>query len=165
MVPTARLELARPRSLPPQDSVSTNSTTSAKALAHRELQDAARPVELAFTAGYRSLWTRRADPEPVPAQLASSSTSQAPPHVPARWSACVAEARSTPDPSWSGKTGLPECRCYGLKNWPIQSIRTNFLPIRPRMLRPCQRLFRVAATRVQSRKQQRQYEQSKPVFP
>jgi hypothetical protein len=33
MVPTARLELARPRSLPPQDSVSTNSTTSAKELA------------------------------------------------------------------------------------------------------------------------------------
>ena len=32
MVPTARLELARPRSLPPQDSVSTNSTTSAKGL-------------------------------------------------------------------------------------------------------------------------------------
>ena len=30
MVPTARLELARPKSLPPQDSVSTNSTTSAK---------------------------------------------------------------------------------------------------------------------------------------
>ena len=29
MVPTARLELARPKSLPPQDSVSTNSTTSA----------------------------------------------------------------------------------------------------------------------------------------
>ncbi len=33
MVPTARLELAQPRSLPPQDSVSTNSTTSAKGLA------------------------------------------------------------------------------------------------------------------------------------
>ncbi len=32
MVPTARLELAQPKSLPPQDSVSTNSTTSAKAL-------------------------------------------------------------------------------------------------------------------------------------
>src|SRR3569832_520225 len=32
MVPTARLELARPRSLPPQDSVSTNSTTSAKGM-------------------------------------------------------------------------------------------------------------------------------------
>ena len=32
MVPTARLELARPKSLPPQDSVSTNSTTSAKGL-------------------------------------------------------------------------------------------------------------------------------------
>ena len=44
MVPTARLELARPRSLPPQDSVSTNSTTSAKALAHLESQDAERPV-------------------------------------------------------------------------------------------------------------------------
>ncbi len=29
MVPTARLELARLSSLPPQDSVSTNSTTSA----------------------------------------------------------------------------------------------------------------------------------------
>ena len=33
MVPTARLELARPKSLPPQDSVSTNSTTSANELA------------------------------------------------------------------------------------------------------------------------------------
>jgi hypothetical protein len=44
MVPTARLELARPRSLPPQDSVSTNSTTSAKALAHLVSQDAMRPA-------------------------------------------------------------------------------------------------------------------------
>ncbi len=34
MVPTARLELAQPKSLPPQDSVSTNSTTSAKAFEH-----------------------------------------------------------------------------------------------------------------------------------
>ena len=32
MVPTARLELAQPKSLPPQDSVSTNSTTSANGL-------------------------------------------------------------------------------------------------------------------------------------
>ena len=38
MVPTARLELAQPKSLPPQDSVSTNSTTSAKAFEHLEWQ-------------------------------------------------------------------------------------------------------------------------------
>ena len=42
MVPTARLELARPRSLPPQDSVSTNSTTSAKAFVHLVWQGAER---------------------------------------------------------------------------------------------------------------------------
>ena len=42
MVPTARLELARPRSLPPQDSVSTNSTTSAKE--HAPLRFAAGAV-------------------------------------------------------------------------------------------------------------------------
>ena len=34
MVPSARLELAQPKSLPPQDSVSTNSTTTAKAFEH-----------------------------------------------------------------------------------------------------------------------------------
>ena len=51
MVPTARLELARPRSLPPQDSVSTNSTTSAKALEHLEKPGALCPAMYYFYCG------------------------------------------------------------------------------------------------------------------
>jgi hypothetical protein len=35
LVPTARLELAQPKPLPPQDSVSTNFTTSASCKTHQ----------------------------------------------------------------------------------------------------------------------------------